>query len=141
MKQVAPPITPPHAAFRAERYPRRRDAGGIPHRYGGKYGTYGKNTAHTVKIRVECGGHGTNAVTIRVAEWRPPRVVGSVVNEPQGDMPLSVLKGFYRGAYDRLSAINSKLLLWMSDSWRAGALAGFGFIPQVGNPPPEKPPE
>lgn len=48
-------------------------------------------------------------------------------------MDLEVLRKFYLTAYERVMAVDPSVLVWMSDSWRAGALDGYGFIPQRPN--------
>lgn len=49
-----------------------------------------------------------------------------VLNEPHGDMELRVLQSFYYKAYERICSVDPRVLVVMSDSWRAGALDGFG---------------
>jgi hypothetical protein len=44
-------------------------------------------------------------------------------------MELLVLQSFYYKAYDRICSVDPRVLVVMSDSWRAGALDGFGCAP------------
>eukprot|EP00854_Cymbomonas_tetramitiformis_P001353 gene1353-1954_t len=86
-------------------------------------------------------GHATNAVnwttdanmdaTVDYIERMTRRFAGQehllgvgLLNEPDGNMSLATLRTFYSRAYERVMEVDSSLLVWMSDSWRAGALAG-----------------